>query len=143
MSRWCYRLLIVKRGSLFLLAAMLLSGCASSSIESRQRERATAFASLPADQQTLVRDGQIRRGMSADAVYIAWGKPAQILQREDARGLVTVWLYHGGWMEDTRYWPYGSRVPAHDYQPRTYVSAEITFVNGVVEAWRTLAQPTY
>jgi hypothetical protein len=127
----------------FLLACLLLTGCATSSVESRRRERAAGFAALSPEFQTLVNDGQIRRGMTQDAVYIAWGKPAQILQREDHQGVVTIWLYHGGWMEETRYWPHYSRVPLNDYQPRTYVSAEITFVNGVVQAWRTLPQPVY
>lgn len=133
----------MKRCLFFLLACLLLTGCATSSIESRRRERAAGFAALSPEYQTLVNDGQIRRGMPQDAVYIAWGKPAQILQREDQQGVVTIWLYHGGWMEETRYWPHYSRVPLNDYQPRTYVSAEITFVNGVVQAWRTLPQPVY
>jgi len=133
----------VKRCLFFLLACLLLTGCATSSVESRRRERAAGFAALSPEFQTLVNDGQIRRGMTQDAVYIAWGKPAQILQREDQQGVVTIWLYHGGWMEETRYWPHYSRVPLNDYQPRTYVSAEITFVNGVVQAWRTLPQPVY
>jgi hypothetical protein len=133
----------VKRCLFFLLACLLLTGCATSSVESRRRERAAGFAALSPEFQTLVNDGQIRRGMTQDAVYIAWGKPAQILQREDQQGVVTIWLYHGGWMEETRYWPHYSRVPFNDYQPRTYVSAEITFVNGVVQAWRTLPQPVY
>lgn len=42
--------------------------------------------------------------MSEDAVYIAWGKPAQILHQEDQRGASTTWLYEGAWMEETRYW---------------------------------------
>ncbi len=133
----------MKRSLVIFLAGLLLLGCATSSIESRQRERAASFATLTPEFQTLVNDGQIRRGMTQDAVYIAWGKPAQILQREDQQGVVTIWLYHGGWLEETRYWTYNSRAPINDYQPRTYVSAEITFVNGVVNTWRTLPKPTY
>jgi len=133
----------VKQGLTFLLAVLLLTGCATSTIESRQRERAASFAALSPELQTLVNEGQIRRGMTQDAVYISWGKPAQMLQQEDHRGLVTFWLYHGGWLEETRYWPHYSRVPINDYQPRTYVSAEITFVNGIVDSWRTLPKPAY
>ncbi len=133
----------MKRCLLCLLACLLLTGCATSSIESRRRERTESFAALSPEFKILVNEGQIRRGMTQDAVYIAWGKPAQILHREDQQGVVTLWLYHGGWLEETRYWPHYTRVPLNDYQPRTYVSAEITFVNGVVEAWRTLPQPVY
>lgn len=126
-----------------LLIGLLLPGCATSTIESRQRERAEGYAALSPEFKSLVTSGQIRRGMTPDAVYIAWGKPAQILQREDAQGAITIWLYHGGWLEETRYWTYSSRTPINDYQPRTYVSAEITFVNGVVASWQTLPKPTY
>lgn len=133
----------MKHGLLFLLGVWLVTGCATSSIESRRRERADGFAALSPEFKALVNDGQIRSGMTPDAVYIAWGKPAQILQREDQDGVVTVWLYHGGWLEETRYWTYNSRAPLNDYQPRTYVSAEINFVDGTVQSWRTLPKPTY
>ena len=126
-----------------MFVALTLVGCASSSIESRRRERASVFATLTPEMQALVNEGQVRRGMTPDAVYIAWGKPSQVLQQEDQRGLVLFWLYHGGWMEETRYWPHYGRMPVSDYQPRTYVSAEITFINGVVDSWRTLPKPTY
>ncbi len=136
------------------LAALLLAGCATSTIESRKQERASAYASLPSEIRTLVDSGQIRRGMNMDAVYIAWGKPAQVLQQEDQRGASTIWLYEGGWWEETRYWTYRQvvgrgdqfyleRYLASDYQPRSYVSAEIVFVDGKVSSWRTLPQPTY
>lgn len=134
---------MVKHSLLILLGVILLSGCATSSIESRRRERASSYATLSSDLKALVDQGQIRRGMTQDAVYIAWGKPAQVLQQEDQRGLVMFWLYHGGWLEETRYWTPYSRVPINDYQPRSYVSAEITFVNGLVESWRTLPKPAY
>lgn len=134
---------MVKNGSLLLLLTVLLAGCATSSIESRRRERATGYAALSPEFKALVDQGQIRRGMTPDAVYIAWGKPAQILQQEDQRGHVTFWLYHGGWMEENRYWTRYSRYPVTDYEPRTYVSAEITFMDGVVASWRTLPKPVY
>lgn len=126
---------------LILVAGLLLTGCATNTIASRQRERAAGFAALTPEFKTLVSDGQIRRGMNEDAVYIAWGKPAQVLQQEDQNGLATIWVYLGGWMQETRYWYSYRRLPETDYQPRTYVRAEITFVNGVVQAWQTLPQP--
>ena len=139
------RLKLVKNGIVFLLVALTLTACATrSTIQSRKQERATGYAALSPEIQKLVDDGQIRRGMSEDAVYIAWGRPAQVLQQEDARGPRAIWLYEGGWMEETRYW--SGRRYGHlerDYQPRTYVRAEIVFVNGAVESWRSLPQPAY
>jgi len=131
----------VKYGFPLFLSSLLLTGCATSTIETRKQERAAGYAALSPELKSLVSDGQIRRGMSEDAVYIAWGKPAEILHREDQNGLATIWVYLGGWMEETRYWYPYRRYPDTIYQPRTYVRAEITFVNGVVEAWRTLPQP--
>jgi hypothetical protein len=136
------------------LAAMLLAGCATSTVESRKQERASAYAALPSEMKTLVDNGQIRRGMNMDAVYIAWGKPAQVLQQEDQNGASTIWLYEGGWWEETRYWTYRQvvgrgdqvyleRYLESDYQPRSYVSAEIVFIKGVVNSWRTLPQPAH
>lgn len=130
-------------GLIFLSAVLLGTGCATSTVESRRRERASSYATLPPELKSLVDSGQIRRGMMQDAVYIAWGKPSQILQQENQEGVVTIWLYHGGWLEETRYWTPYSRGPISDYQPRAYVSAEITFMAGVVSSWRTLPKPPY
>jgi len=121
---------------------LLLTGCATSgTIASRKQERAASYAALPAESRNLVDQGQIRRGMSQDAVYIAWGKPSQVLQQEDQRGAITTWLYHGSYLEETRYWPYRARVPANDYDIRSYISAEVVFQNGEVNTWRTLPKP--
>lgn len=126
-----------------LVAGLLLAGCATTStIASRQQERAAAYAALSPEFKTLVDSGQIRKGMTEDAVYIAWGKPAQTLQKEDQNGAATIWLYEGGWMEETRYWTC-RWYPVNDYQPRVYVRAEIVFVDGKVASWRTLPQPVY
>ena len=125
-----------------VLASLWLAGCATSStLDSRKQERAAAYASLPAELKTLVDQGQIKVGMSVDAVYIAWGAPAEVLHSEDQSGGATVWVYYGGWMEETRYW--SPRHLLRDYQPRTFVRAEVVFVNGVVKSWRTLPQPAY
>jgi len=138
------RLRTVKTSFLLLPIILILAGCATrGTVQSRKQERANGYAALTPEFQKLVDEGRIRRGMSEDAVYIAWGKPAQIVQQEDARGVLTIWLYEGGWMEETRWWPNYSRTPVNEYQPRTYVSAELVFVKGVLESWRTLPQPTY
>ncbi|MGC3959673.1 MAG: hypothetical protein QM813_17630 [Verrucomicrobiota bacterium] len=131
----------MKQSLCLLLAVALLTGCATSSIESRHRERASAYALLSSEMKTLVDQGQIRRGMSQDAVYIAWGKPSQVLHMEDQRGAVTTWLYQGSYMEETRYWPYRARTPNYDYDIRGYISAEVVFQNGEVTNWRTLPKP--
>jgi hypothetical protein len=134
-----------------LLAGTLLAGCATSSVTTRKQERQTAYNSLPPDQQRLVDRGQVKLGMSQDAVYIAWGAPAQVLEEETAAARTTTWLYHGQWMEETRFWTYREisrdgtmfleRYLERDYNPRGYVRAEIVFVDGKAARWRTLPRP--
>ncbi|MEW6305268.1 MAG: hypothetical protein AB1705_17465 [Verrucomicrobiota bacterium] len=136
---------------LCVLLLGLLAGCATSTIESRRAEKSAAYAALPADQKAMVDQGQIQVGMSQDAVYIAWGQPAQTLTAQNEQGTLMTWLYHGSVMEETRYWSYREvsrggrlfleRYLDHDYNPRDYVRAEIVFKEGRVKEWRTLPQP--
>lgn len=142
----------VKCFLLLLLPLTVLMGCKTSTVESRIHERSAAYAGLPPDLQADVDAGRIRVGMNPDAVYMAWGKPAQILESETERGHLTSWLYEGGWMQEQRYWAYrtvgtGKRACAErylerEYYPRAYIRAEITFVDGTVNQWRTLPRPT-
>jgi hypothetical protein len=124
-----------------LLSIVFLAGCATpSTIGSREQERVAAYASFSPEIKKLVNQGGISAGMTTDAVYIAWGPPAQVLQSGNQNGAVTTWLYQGGYLQGTRYWV-GGRSPRYDYEPVTYVSAEVVFANGVVQSWRTLPQP--
>src|SRR5262245_16535517 len=62
----------MNRTALGLLAALLFSGCATSTIETRKHERYAAYAELPAEQKAAADTGQLKVGMPMDAVYIAW-----------------------------------------------------------------------
>jgi uncharacterized protein YceK len=133
---------------------LLLTGCATTStIETRKQERLGTYVSLNAEQKAAVDKGQIKVGMTMDAVYIAWGRPSQILAGETAQGSLVTWLYHGTYMEEHRYWAfqdyyhrgryYSSPSLYYDYYPRGYVSAEVKFEGGLVKEWRSLPQPGY
>ena len=112
-----------------------------------------AYSDLSPEEQQLVDQGQIKVGMSADAVYIAWGPPAQVIEAENPQGRVTTWLYHGSWMQENRYWAYREtragpgpdifleRYLISDYTPRDYLRAQIQFVDGRVHSWQTLPRP--
>lgn len=130
---------------------IFLASCATSTVESRKQERMTSYLSLTPEQKRLVDAGQIRVGLNADAVYIAWGPPGEVVESESDQGHITTWIYHGQTMEETRYWTF-REVPRDgtvflerhlesDYSPRSYVRAEIQFVEGQVKAWRTLPKP--
>jgi outer membrane protein assembly factor BamE (lipoprotein component of BamABCDE complex) len=139
-----------------MIAALLLSGCATSTIESRKQERYSAFGNLLPEQKAAVDSGQIKVGMTMDAVYIAWGKPNQVVTAESARGTTVTWLYTGSYLQGYTFWshpgyfgPYdrfhgpGWYGPSfqHEYMPVNYVRAEVVFENGVVKEWRTLPSP--
>lgn len=144
----------MKRTFLLFLSLLLLSGCTTSTIETRKKEKAAAYAALTPEERELVAKGQIKVGMSQDSVYIAWGPPADILESQAGNsGLQTTWLYYGTSMQETRYWTF-RQVPSQghvfleryldrDYDPHDYVRAEIVFVDGKVASWRTLPRPTY
>jgi hypothetical protein len=138
-----------------ILSVLLVSaGCATSTIESRRTEKLPAYQTLTDADKQMVDAGQIRIGMSGDAVYIAWGKPSEILEAEDTSGHRVIWRFYGTWMQENRYWAYREtsrggpdlyleRYLISDYNPRDYVRAEIIFKEGKVESWRTLPRPAY
>jgi hypothetical protein len=135
------------------LAGLLGAGCASpSTVTTRKQERAAAYAALSAEHQALVDAGRVAVGMGEDAVYMAWGKPAQVLQSGDATGLRTTWLYHGNTTDTYQYWHYYpmprpgggyamARTLQRDIDVREYVSAELVFKDGVLQSFRTLPRP--
>ncbi|MFN7138030.1 MAG: hypothetical protein ACK4UN_01695 [Limisphaerales bacterium] len=139
-----YRLLLAS-------ACALTVGCQTSTVETRRQEKIASYATFTPDVQRLVDSGQIRVGMPSDAVYIAWGAPSEILQSETERGATTTWLYHGHYMQEYRYWNYREvrerdgvylqRYLDTEYNPRSFLRAEITFQDGVVKSWRTLPRP--
>jgi hypothetical protein len=97
--------------------------------------------------------GKIQVGMPMDAVYIAWGKPSEILEGQSSQGSITTWRYYGTHFEEVRYWSsrpirysdhsYYEPYLRYDYVPRSYVQAEVHFESGLVKDWQMLPRPTY
>ena len=133
------------------LLCLLATGCATSTVEKRKQERYGAYSALASEQRELVDQGRVKVGMGMDAVYIALGKPNEILQQETQAGSTTHWLYHGSALREYRYWTYravraGDRYysepyMAQDYYLQPYVRSEIVFQDEVVKEWRTLPSP--
>ncbi len=136
---------------------LLGAGCVSNptdpkQIAKRRAERPLAYAALPPAQRELVDRGQIQVGMNEDAVYLAWGQPAQVLRRGDTSGEQTTWLYTSSTTDEFVNWNYvevrghdGSRyldrIVTRDYAFRDYVSARLVFQEGVVKEWEMLPAP--
>jgi hypothetical protein len=146
----------IKKSLSFLGLAVLLAlsaGCASTrgTIQTRKQERASVYSNLSPEMRAMVDAGKIKVGMPMDAVYIAWGKPSQIVGGETTQGAETTWIYEGTQLQEYRYWSsgsyygrrrgYNSPTLESDYFPSTYVQGEVHFQDGVVKAWRTLPVP--
>jgi len=118
----------------------------------------SAYTALKPEFQQLADQGRIIVGMPNDAVYIAWGKPSEVIRGQSANGATETWRYYGTCARPYQYWDYGpfdrrnpSFVGTHgseyenynypvphlenDYYPQRYLRAEVTFQNGIVEDW--------
>ena len=145
----------MKFSLLILLGGLILGGCATSSVGSRKQERLGSYNSFTPEQRLAVDTGQIKIGMSEDAVYIAWGKPSQILRGESPAGAMLTWLYFGTYFEEYRGWNYygynhcyrgryyAGPYMTSDYVSRSFVRAEVRFEGGLVKEWRSLPEPRY
>ncbi len=142
----------LKSITVLLCCGAILCGCASSTIEKRRAERITAYETLSPEYQQLVDAGEIKTGMPKDAVYIAWGKPDDITYSEDSHGKLETWLYYGRYMKEYRYWNYRAinrgdgeeylvRHLESDYNPESFLKAELIFSRGKLISWRTYPTP--
>lgn len=157
-GQWIGRLLV--RGGMILGLVLVLAGCAGGGgadpdpkrISRRKMEKASGYAALSAEHQSLVDQGQIRVGMPEDGVYIAWGRPAQVLRSGDASGETVTWLYQGTTTDDYLNWNYREvirkdgttyldRYLDRDINVRTYISAELVFRDGRLASWKMLPKP--
>ena len=126
----------------FLIAALLAAGCTSTNtVDYRRQERLTAYTALPPEIRAAVDQGQLKAGMDSNAVYIAWGSPAQILKGGNATEETTTWIYRAGYIQETRFW--GAYREHYAYTPMTYIRAQVVFVNGAVREWQTFPSPVY
>jgi len=125
------------------LAALLLTGCASP-IERRVTRNPEMFSKLTPADQSSVRRGEIREGMTKDAVYLALGRPARVhqgkrggrdLERWSYNSYEPVYTHHFGF---GGYWgagcgyhdPYYWGGPSIDYVP--VEGTQVEFVGGKV-----------
>lgn len=139
-----------------LLAAvtplLMLASCVPSTPQARIQQSPGKFEALGEKHRALVERGEITRGMTMDAVYLAWGSPSATFQgskngrtteRWDYASSrpVTVTTFHGGYY-GYGYGPYGRRGyddlafgfgPEVAYVP--YRVASVWFVDSRVDSW--------
>ena len=130
------------------LLPLLLFGvsCATTAtIEGRIERYPEKYAHLPSSHKPLVREGKIKEGMSKDAVYIAWGTPADVRFGGQGGREFEAWRFAGHypvWSDPFtfgyarygsgcgRYYDFG---PSVTYVP--YTRAKVEFLDGKVSRW--------
>ncbi len=83
----------MKRIVILFLAAAVFTSCAPSTPEARIAKSPEKFAALGKADQELVARGRIARGMSPDAVELAWGPPSRRLEGSKDSNPTEHWIY--------------------------------------------------
>lgn len=129
------------------VSALITAACHTPTPADRIAENPALYDKVPVRHRELVQNGQICRGMSPDAVFLAWGKPnsAPIEGERDGKRVVR-WVYkrYEPHMVTTDWWgaPYmgvhGWHEPFYPTTGTVYVptdSAFVEFMNGKVVSW--------
>jgi hypothetical protein len=72
---------------------VFLTGCASSTPESRVARDRAAFDAFPTDVQQKILAGQVAVGFTPEMVELALGEPSRRFTRETSAGRDEVWVY--------------------------------------------------
>ena len=137
---------------LSISALLLFNSCAPVTPQQRIENNIGVYNSLPPREQELVKRGELARGMSPDAVFMAWGPPSRRYQGLQNNAATERWDYEGskpvysnsvgmGYGYGTGY--YGRRAgysslsisPEVAYVP--YRRATVLFKNNRVDSWES------
>ena len=132
----------MKTLTLALSCVVMLTACTTpSTVESRKKERASAYGALSREDQAAADQGQLRAGMKADAAYVAWGKPTKIT----SEGTTTTWLYQEKELKEHESTTVRGQYPEKTtvLYPNLVTRAKIVFTNGLVKEWQRFDRPTY
>jgi hypothetical protein len=121
-------------------AALILAGC--STPQTRISDHPDLYQGLSSKDQMFVSQGRIRKGMTQNAVWLAWGSPDRKIVTNMHRRATETWIYTN--YMTYPYYPYG--YPYNDlYDPFYYVevapaipyaSRVVTFASGRVVAFQ-------
>jgi hypothetical protein len=127
----------------------IISSCAPSTPQTRIKERPQDFAKLSEKHKEWVSKGEITKGMSKDAVTLAWGSPSAHIEGFRNEKLSERWDYEGrqavtsnhffGGYSSGGYGPYGYSGYRAGFGPEViyipYVRASVWFIGGRVDEW--------
>ncbi len=129
-----------------IITVLCVASCAAPSPQGRIAKNGGMYSLLSPKHRELVASGQVAKGMSKDAVYLAWGTPSKVYKAEDQKGSKERWVYtrskptyttsvgigYGGY---SRYGYCGSiyHSPRAVYIPEKV--AEVVFIRDLVDSW--------
>jgi hypothetical protein len=122
--------------------ALILGGCATP--QTRISQHPEIYRRLSARDQALVTQGQIRGGMTMDAVWLAWGTPDEQIPDHMGDRLSETWLYLGYQTPPsygTPYYYYGPFDWSYIPPKFPYASKGATFSNGRVVFFQYMPPP--
>ena len=137
----------MKKAIAAIFVGLSIVSCVPSTPQTRIQQNPQKFDALGEKHQALVQQGQITRGMTTDAVYLAWGGPSAVFQgskngktseRWDYAGSRPVYVtnylgsYGYGYGGYGRY-GYYAMGPEVAYVP--YRLASVWFLNNRVDSW--------
>ncbi|KAB2638034.1 MAG: hypothetical protein DVB26_08650 [Verrucomicrobia bacterium] len=142
----------MKKLGILLMAGLLVTSCVPITPQMRMQKHPDLYAALSPSERQWVERGELAKGMSRDAVFLAWGPPAMSYEgnqqgkasmRWDYTGEHAVYAerYHGGDGYRGHYaHPYGDS--AYGFAPELtfvpYRRASVWFVNNRVDGWERL-----
>ena len=85
------RLVLVALAFAIIAGAMIFGGCATPG--GRISQHPEIYQGLSPGDQALVREGQIRQGMTTDAVWLAWGTADQKIPANIRGRPAETWVY--------------------------------------------------
>lgn len=129
-------------------AIFSFSSCAMKTPIDRIADYPQLYQTVPESQRGFVQSGEVRNGMSENAVFLAWGAPnSPHVKGQDGKQNFTKWNYNtqvpissynsgphyyiGGYNRNLNYNIYENNQPS--YVSKTYAS--VTFINGKVSSW--------
>jgi hypothetical protein len=120
---------------------LIFTGCATT--EARISQHPEMYQRLSSRDQARVSQGQIRPGMTMDAVWLAWGTPDQKIPANVGDGRGETWVYLRYETPPSYGGPYYYGPFDWSYIPPKFVypSRGVTFSNGRVVFFRYLPPP--
>lgn len=108
--------------------SLLFFSCAPNTPEQRILKNISLYTALPAKHQELVKRGELARGMSPEAVFIAWGNPAEKYQIMNGGISTERWDYTRNKSVYTNQIGYGIGFGGHHSYSSLYFSPEVSYI---------------